>query len=260
MNAPNFLYPFIAFFIGAYLSKNVFGGLLLAAVTYIVSVSSRANQDQGKNANILGDQNQFIELLLALSSIIIKADGRVEQKELDLVRYRLSRDFSSQEVIQHMNNLNQLLKKNINVDAIFEVINENYNFAAKIQLMHFLTGVAVSNKMLTENEYNWLVRIAKSISIPASSFQSILAMFEYRRESDQQYSRNGRTGGSNSYNTSSIDKAYKILEVNKDTTDAEIKKAYRKLAMVHHPDKVSHLGPEMISDAYDLIKTTRGFN
>jgi len=66
-----------------------------------------------------------------------------------------------------------------------------------------------------------------------------------------------------------VDGAYKILEVEKSATDAEIKKAYRDLAKQHHPDKVQHLGEayvkaarekfQQLQKAYEQIKTERGF-
>ena len=61
---------------------------------------------------------------------------------------------------------------------------------------------------------------------------------------------------------------YKILEVGPSATDAEIKKAYRKMAAKYHPDKVTHLGNELrslaeekfksLNDAYQAIKKQRG--
>ena len=63
-------------------------------------------------------------------------------------------------------------------------------------------------------------------------------------------------------------KFYETLWVDKNANADEIKKAYRKLAKLHHPDKVAHLGEEhqqkakekfqLIVDAYDLIKEKRG--
>jgi len=67
-----------------------------------------------------------------------------------------------------------------------------------------------------------------------------------------------------------LDDAYKALGVTKDSTDAEIKRAYRKLMSQYHPDKLIGQGlPEdmiamateqakEIQLAHDLIKKTRG--
>ena len=62
----------------------------------------------------------------------------------------------------------------------------------------------------------------------------------------------------------------KILEIEKNVTDEEVKKAYRRMAVKYHPDKVAHLGEEFqkaakekfqkVQEAYDKIKNERGMN
>ena len=61
--------------------------------------------------------------------------------------------------------------------------------------------------------------------------------------------------------------AYKVLEIEPTASDEEVKKAYRRLATIHHPDKVSYLGEDIkqkanekfqkISEAYNAIKKER---
>ena len=66
----------------------------------------------------------------------------------------------------------------------------------------------------------------------------------------------------------SLEAAYKVLEISPDATDDEVRKAYRKLALKHHPDKVATLGEDVrkaaekkfqeINAAKDLIFKSRG--
>ena len=83
----------------------------------------------------------------------------------------------------------------------------------------------------------------------------------------------GTTGGASggaSVRAPSLDDAYETLGVPRSSTDADLKKAYRRLMSQHHPDKLVSKGlPEemmklatektqQIQKAYDLIRETRG--
>jgi DnaJ like chaperone protein len=66
----------------------------------------------------------------------------------------------------------------------------------------------------------------------------------------------------------STNSAYKILEISTSASDDELKKAYRKMAVKYHPDKVQHLGDDFqrmaeekfktLNEAYQQIKKERG--
>ena len=68
----------------------------------------------------------------------------------------------------------------------------------------------------------------------------------------------------------SMEDAYAVLGIKKTVTDAEVKKAYRRLTNQHHPDKLVSKGlPEEMIEiaktktqeiraAYDQIKQSRG--
>jgi DnaJ like chaperone protein len=116
---------------------------------------------------------------------------------------------------------------------------------SRLQLVHYLFNIAKADGYVNELEEAKIQQIANYLGISYADYNSIKAMF---------------------YDSS--DANYKILEITKDVTDDEVKKAYRKMAKKYHPDKVQHLGEEhqkgaeekfkSIQKAYEAIQTERG--
>jgi len=68
---------------------------------------------------------------------------------------------------------------------------------------------------------------------------------------------------------SNPDRAYKILEIDRNATPAEIKTAYRTMVKKYHPDKLQHMddvyrkGAEekfrKVQEAYEQLQKEKGF-
>ena len=66
----------------------------------------------------------------------------------------------------------------------------------------------------------------------------------------------------------SLADAYKVLEIEPSATDEEVRKAFRQLALKHHPDRVATLGEDVrraaeekfqqINNAKERIYKARG--
>lgn len=192
-------------------------------------------------------RGDFSMSLLVLSAAVMKADGTVLKSELEYVKQFFIRQFGAAKTLELMKILREILQKNIPVHEVCAQIRYNMEYPLRLQLLHYLFGIAVSDKNLLPSELHLLQQISQYLGLSAIDFESIKAMF-YKSTASH----------------------YKILEIEKHVTDEEVKKAYRKMAIKFHPDKVTHLGEEfqkaakekfqMVQDAYDKIKKERGMN
>ena len=213
-------------------------------------------------------------LTLLLAAAVIKADGRIYQKERDLVRRKFEHDFGKVDAHQYMQKLETCLKQKVQVNAVCHHINLEFLPSEKIQILHFLIGIAVSTGVLVESEHLLLQKIANLLEIGNATYKSMLAMFNYSYQ--RQHATNSKSEQKQEYNYHSkpspsrvLDNAYKILELTSSASNEEIKKAYRRLAKIHHPDRSIHLGEKFqksakekfqkLQEAYDLIKSKRSF-
>jgi DnaJ like chaperone protein len=157
-----------------------------------------------------------------LASIVIKADGKQDQRELDFVRAQFVQMYGKERANQAFKLFKEISKQtNIPTRKVCLQIRQMMDHASRLQLIHFLFGIAKSDNHVDESEVKAIALIASYLGVSVRDFESIKAMF-YK----------------------SSDMAYKILEIEETATKSEIKAAYRKMAKKYHPDKVLHLGKE----------------
>lgn len=184
--------------------------------------------------------------LLILASIVIKADGIQDQRELDFVRQQFSSMYGKERANHAFKLFKNISKQEISTRQVCLQIRQMMDHASRLQLMHFLFGIAKADGHVTQDEVKQIYTIAGYLGISQRDYESIKAMFY-----------------------SSSDNAYKILEIKKSATIPEIKAAYRKMAKKYHPDRVIHLGKEhqqgaeekfrQVQDAYEQLQKERKF-
>lgn len=187
----------------------------------------------------------FTMSLLVLAAAVMKADNRVMRSELDYVKAFLIRQFGSDAATEQIRILGRILKQEINVYEVSTQIRSFMDYSSRLQLLHFLYGISNADGQLHPSEIETIDMIAGYLGVSQADYQSIRSMFVK--------------------DTSS---AYKILQISSNASDEELKKAYHKMAIKYHPDKVSHLGEEVqkaakekfqeLQNAYDNIKKERG--
>lgn len=183
--------------------------------------------------------------LITLASAVIKADGRVEQKELDYVRQFFIRNYGQQRAQDLFKQFNQEINKSsVDLRSICQEFTKYTSYATREQIIYFLIDLAKADGYITDSEIQKLSEIAGYLRI--QNWQRLKALFE-----------------------ESSDQAYKVLGVSKDAEVGEIKKAYRDLVKKYHPDKVItddaalKAGAEekfkQVQKAYETIQKERNF-
>ena len=190
-------------------------------------------------------RNSFMVSLLVLSSAVIRADGKTRDSELEYVKSFIRSNFGANAAEDAMRILDELSRKEINVYSVGAQIRSNMNYSQRLQLFHYLAGIANADGDFCKQEKSVLESIASAIGLNSADAESVIAMY-YK-------------------DTTS---AYAVLEISPSATDDEVKSAYRRMAMKNHPDKVASLGPEVqkaaeekfrkIQEAYEAIKKERG--
>ncbi len=192
-------------------------------------------------------RGDFTASLMVLAAAVMKADGKVMKSELDYVRNFFLNQFGFQVTEDNMLRLREIIKQDIPVADVCFQIKYNMDYSIRLQLLHFLFGIAGADGQFHPSEVNVIGNIAAYMDINLNDYNSIKAMF-----------------------VKEVDSAYKILEITPDATDDEVKKAYRQMAIKYHPDKVSTLGDDVqkaanekfqqLNNAYEQVKKQRGMN
>lgn len=217
------------------------GGILGFVLGSLVDESGSQEARSGYSMTTTGS---FSVSLLVLVAAVMKADNRVMRSELNYVKRFFIENFGEESAAEAVKMLRDLIKQNIPINEVCQQIKQNMDYSSRLQLLHFLYGIANADGQIHESELSIIQRIANGMGIGSKDRNSIQSMF-----------------------IEDTDYAYKILEIEPSASDEEVKKAYRKMANKYHPDKVSHLGEDFqkvahqkfrkVNDAYEKIKKER---
>lgn len=209
-------------------------------------------------------QSGFAESVFAVMGALCKADGVVSGDEIQMAetmfaRFHLNKDQKAKAKAA----FNRGKEPDFDLDAeLNHFLQMGGRQPAFLQMFLQVQVSAVSaDGIIHPAEHEMLVRIARGLGLPESQVDQLEAMLRG--------SHAGHAGPGQSSTTQQIDDAFTVLGVSPSTSDADIKKAYRKLMSENHPDKLAGKGlPETmremaeertqeISHAYDVIKDVR---
>lgn len=212
-------------------------------------------------------QTAFFTATFSVMGHLAKADGRVSKDEIAMARAVMDQMDLSQQLRQTAIRLfDEGKKSDFPLDDVLEQFRQECHrrltliqMFAEIQLQ-----AAYADGVLHKAEERLLLHICQRLSIPESLFRRLEEMIKAERH----YTGGGRAAPKPT--GPSLEDAYAMLMISPKSTDAEVKRAYRRLLSQHHPDKLVSKGlPEEmmkiatrktheIRQAYERIKEERG--
>lgn len=238
---------------------TLIGFLLFGPVGGVIAFLSAAylyNQKRQKKQNKKGE-----EALVKLAASVITADGFVDKAEVLFAKEFFIASFGKSKAKSMMYQLKNYVDRRVDVASACQEINSSYSIYQKHTILRFLSKLAQADKSISLAESEAITYIA-----------SLLGFVRYSNSSDSRgYSDSRSYGGYGNYYDEpyeNLDEYYKILGLDKNVSDDELKKAYKALALKYHPDRVAGKGEEAVKEAnekftkinqaYEKIKESRG--
>ena len=245
------------------------GGPLGAVAGYFVGRAISDNPRPGQRAvpprpgqrhvNTGTEQDVTFALIVLMASVM-KSDGQVTRSELDYVKTFLRKNYAEDKANDILHALRDVVKRDFELRDICRQIVENTGYSTRYHMLDFLFGLADADATLTAPEATTLRRIGAYLGINTRDYASILG-----RHLQQGRARQQRAGGAEG--PAFAGDPYQVLGITSAATDDEVRRAYRRLALKYHPDKVEGMSEEVrrnateqfrrITEAYETIKTAR---
>lgn len=190
--------------------------------------------------------NQLLKFrLLALVANVMKADGVILKVEVDSIKPFLLKHYGVEGGREALQILKHLLNTSINSRQVAAELKETLNYSSRLEVIHLLLTIAFSDGKFDIKERGLIRDIALHLDISKADCDAMFALFMPKTNSNW---------------------AFAALEISPTATDEEVKRAYHRMAMMYHPDRVVE-NEELkksatekfreIQQAYECIKKAR---
>lgn len=263
-------------FIAGIFVGGPFGAIIGALLGHFLIDRKKYAAPKMSNEQLHAVQENFFTTVFLLLGHLAKSDGRVSETEIKLTESLMTKMGLTPD---HRREAIRLFKEGtadeFNLDAVMSEFKQHGGASPNLvnMLLVNLVNLAMADGVLDEQEAQVLRQIAERLGFSRFAFDQLLRMLNaqntFRHEQGGSQGGGYQGGGYQAPRADEIAMAYAALGVEKTATDAEIKKAYRKLMSEYHPDKLIGQGmpddmikaaterSQEIQAAYDLIKKSR---
>lgn len=235
--------PALLNFVGFLFFSGIFGVLLLIAAFYGFSyyIRKRVSVYEASQSE---SHKRFVYLLVHILVKIAQADGHFTRAELNTMTnfFQYNLRYNQDQMYWVKQLIKDARDADVEMNELLEEFRNSFAYEPRLILLELIYQIIYTKQPPVQSELDLARQIAAFLQISAYDQRTIEAKYTYR-----QYQQATSTAASE-------EQYYAVLGLEHGTDFALIKKAYRKLSMQYHPDKVSHLGDEFKGVAEEKMK------
>jgi DnaJ like chaperone protein len=235
--------PALINFLGALLFSGLAGVLIFIGIfwgfTYWIQKSISSYESSQTESH-----NRFVWLLVQILINIAKIDGRVTKEEISTIQnfFQYNLRYTQTQMLWVKDLIKEAITTGVTLDTLLQEFRAAFAYEPRLLLLELIYQVLYTKTAVPENELQIARNIANYLEISIYDQRTIEAKYMYR-------GRQSATAG-----RESAEQYYAVLGLEPGADMETIKKAYRKLSMTYHPDKVRHLGEEFRNVAEEKMK------
>ncbi len=188
--------------------------------------------------------NRFVFLLVNILVKIAQADGHFTRAELAAIlnffQYHLRYNQDQMYWVKQL--VKDARVAEVDLQQLLDEFRTSFAYEPRLILLELIYQIIYTKQPPPENELRLARDIALVLQITVYDQRTIEAKYMYRQRQEATSSAQQE------------EQYYAVLGLEPGADFVEIKKAYRKLSMQYHPDKVGHLGEEFKNIAEEKMK------
>lgn len=212
---------------------------LLGSLAKILSDQAEPAEKQHRKSPQRLHEEEIANSILVLAAAVVRCNRNYTLDTKNFIRQFFSRQFGTHGLVKRMESVDSHLETGAEpyVRIACKELKILTTHDSRINMVHFLFGVAASDDFINARETRAIQRIAGYLGISDSDFKEIKRSFLHDNN------------------------PYKLLGLDEDATREQVRTAYRKMVLKYHPDKRGALTGEdanikfrEVQRAFELIK------